>query len=35
MSVWDSAKARHVFKALPKIGRSVKRETGGSHRILE
>ena len=35
MSVWGSAKARHVFKALLKIGWVVKRETGGSHRILE
>jgi hypothetical protein len=30
MSVWGSAKALHVFKALLKIGWVVKRETGGS-----
>jgi predicted RNA binding protein YcfA (HicA-like mRNA interferase family) len=35
MSVWGSTKARRVLKALLKIGWSVKRETGGSHRILE
>lgn len=34
MSVWGSAKARTVFKALLKIGWTLKRETGGSHRIL-
>lgn len=35
MSTWGSAKARKVLKALLKIGWSVKRETGGSHRVLE
>ncbi len=35
MSVWGSTKARRVFKALLKIGWSIKRETGGSHRVLE
>lgn len=35
MSAWGSVKARKVLKALMKIGWSVKRETGGSHRVLE
>lgn len=35
MSAWGSAKARKVLKALLKIGWTVKRETGGSHRVLE
>ena len=35
MSAWGSTKARKVFKALLKIGWSIKRETGGSHRVLE
>lgn len=35
MSAWGSTKARKVLKALLKIGWSIKRETGGSHRILE
>lgn len=34
MSQWGSAKARRVFAALLRIGWRVKRETGGSHRIL-
>jgi predicted RNA binding protein YcfA (HicA-like mRNA interferase family) len=34
MSEWRSAKAREVLKALLKIGWSVKRESGGSHRVL-
>ncbi len=34
MSQWGSAKARLVLAALLKIGWSIKRETGGSHRIL-
>jgi predicted RNA binding protein YcfA (HicA-like mRNA interferase family) len=34
MSQWGSAKARRVFAALQRIGWRVKRETGGSHRIL-
>jgi len=33
MSVWGSAKARRVLKALLSIGWSIKRERG-SHRIL-
>lgn len=34
MSEWPSAKARRVLAALLRIGWSIKRETGGSHRIL-
>lgn len=34
MSRWPAAKARRVFKALLRIGWSVKRETGGSHKVL-
>lgn len=35
MSRWGSAKARRVFAALLRIGWRVKRETSGSHRIVE
>ncbi len=35
MSSWPSTKARRVLAALLRIGWSVKRETGGSHRVLE
>jgi len=34
MSTWGAAKSRKVLKALLKIGWSIKRETGGSHRVL-
>jgi predicted RNA binding protein YcfA (HicA-like mRNA interferase family) len=34
MSQWGAAKSRKVFSALLRIGWSLKRETGGSHRIL-
>ena len=34
MSQWGSAKARGVLAALLRIGWSIKRETGGSHRVL-
>ena len=34
MSEWKSAKGREVMKALLKIGWTVKRESGGSHRVL-
>ena len=34
MSEWGSAKARRVLAALLQIGWSVKRERGGSHRVL-
>lgn len=35
MSQWGSAKARRVLAALLRIGRTTKRETGGSHRVLD
>ena len=35
MSIWGSASARKVYKALIKIGWSLKRQTGGSHKVLE
>jgi len=34
MSQWLSAKASRVLAALLRIGWSVKRQTGGSHRVL-
>ena len=34
MSHWGSAKAKRVLAALLRIGWSIKRETGGSHRVL-
>ena len=34
MSQWSSAKAKRVLAALLRIGWRVKRETGGSHRVL-
>lgn len=34
MSFWGSKKARIVLAALLRIGWRIKRETGGSHRIL-
>ena len=35
MSSWPSTKARRVLAALLRIGWCIKRETGGSHRVLE
>ena len=35
MSQWPSTTSRRVLAALLRIGWSIKRETGGSHRILE
>lgn len=35
MSQWRSTKARLVLAALKRIGWSVKRQSGGSHRVLE
>lgn len=32
---WRSVKASQLLAALLRIGWSVKRETGGSHRILQ
>jgi predicted RNA binding protein YcfA (HicA-like mRNA interferase family) len=34
MSQWGSAKGRKVLTALLRIGWTIKRESGGSHRIL-
>ena len=34
MSQWGSCKARHLYRALIKLGWSLKREAKGSHRIL-
>lgn len=35
MSNWKSAKARRVLAALERIGWRVKRQRGGSHKVLE
>ena len=35
MSQWGSAKARRVLAALERIGWSIKRQSGGSHKVLE
>ena len=35
MSRWPSTKARVVFRALLRIGWTVKRQAGGSHKVLE
>ena len=35
MSRWPASKARRVLAALLRIGWSIKRQTGGSHRILQ
>jgi predicted RNA binding protein YcfA (HicA-like mRNA interferase family) len=32
---WSSAKASQVLAALFRIGWSIKRESGGSHRVLQ
>lgn len=34
MSQWPSTKARRVLAALLRIGWEMKRERGGSHRVL-
>ena len=34
MSQWGSAKARKILAALLRIGWTIKRESGGSHKIL-
>jgi predicted RNA binding protein YcfA (HicA-like mRNA interferase family) len=34
MSRWGSAKAKRVLAALLRIGWRIKRESGGSHRVL-
>jgi predicted RNA binding protein YcfA (HicA-like mRNA interferase family) len=35
MSRWPSVKARDVLSALLRIGWTIKRQRGGSHRMLE
>ena len=35
MSHWPSTKARRVLAALLRIGWKIKRESGGSHKVLE
>lgn len=35
MSAWPATKAPRVMKALLRIGWSVKRVSGGSHKVLE
>jgi predicted RNA binding protein YcfA (HicA-like mRNA interferase family) len=35
MSNWNSAKAKRVLAALERNGWSVKRQKGGSHKVLE
>ena len=35
MKQWSSAKAGRVLAALLRIGWSVKRQSGGSHKVLE
>jgi predicted RNA binding protein YcfA (HicA-like mRNA interferase family) len=35
MSKWPATKAKKVLAALFRIGWSLKRQSGGSHRILE
>lgn len=34
MSQWPATKARRVLAALLGIGWSIKRQSGGSHRVL-
>jgi predicted RNA binding protein YcfA (HicA-like mRNA interferase family) len=34
MSQWPATKARRVLAALLRIGWSIKRQSGGSHRVL-
>ena len=35
MSQWRSSKAKRVLAALLRIGWSIKRQSGGSHKVLE
>lgn len=35
MSAWPSSRAGKVFAALKRIGWSVKRQAGTSHRVLQ
>jgi len=34
MSHWGSRRARAVLAALVRIGRQIKRQSGGSHKVL-
>ena len=34
MSEWPSTRARQVLAALLRIGRTIKRQSGTSHRVL-
>jgi predicted RNA binding protein YcfA (HicA-like mRNA interferase family) len=35
MSQWPATKAKRVLVALLRIGWSIKRQSGGSHKVLE
>lgn len=35
MSQWPATRARRVLAALLRIGWAIKRQAGGSHRVLE
>jgi len=35
MSHWPASKARRVLAALMRIGWTIKRQAGGSHKVLE
>jgi predicted RNA binding protein YcfA (HicA-like mRNA interferase family) len=35
MSRWPSKKAKRVLAALLRVGWTIKRQAGGSHRVLE
>ncbi|HXG09787.1 MAG TPA: type II toxin-antitoxin system HicA family toxin [Gemmataceae bacterium] len=35
MSRWPATRARRVLAALLRIGWSIKRQAGGSHKVLE
>jgi predicted RNA binding protein YcfA (HicA-like mRNA interferase family) len=35
MSAWPAIKAQRVLAALLRIGWAVKRQSGGSHRVLQ
>ena len=35
MSMWPSTRAKRVLAGLLRIGWTIKRESGGSHKVLE
>lgn len=35
MSSWPSSRAKRVLSALLRVGWSIKRESGGSHKVLD